>query len=283
MHRSRQLQRVSAVLAVCASIHAAQGALLMHRPAAALRGLLRLRGGCPAAPPAMSAHGAVARNREPKVVEGETLGPALQRMRRSLSRARDTSALCVIADFDWTLTAFWGPDGSRSDQCHDFILHRCSPSRAWSAEVQAFRALTRQRFGAMAERPKSEQIALAEWWWTSANDMMLKHNLTQDHVREAVQNANTSPRPGAMALLTACISQGIPVAIVSAGLSCVIEEFVRKHDASGSLLSSPLFSIHANVLEFDSIGTLTGERERERERERGLLSRMRNRMQFALV
>jgi len=93
-------------------------------------------------------------------------------------------------------------------------------------------------------------------------------------------------RPGAMALLTGCISKGIPVAIVSAGLSFVIEEFVRKHDASGkffskvlytvtfyskcsraltfeiffsgSLLSSPLFSIHSNVLEFDAKGTLIG-------------------------
>jgi hypothetical protein len=167
----------------------------MHRPAF-LRGVLQLRGG--RASPAMAELGAPkivpeAVAREPRVIEGDALGPSLQRMRRSLLQARDTSALCVVTDFDWTLTAFGGPNGERSDQCHDFILYRCSPSTAWSAEVQAFRALTREKFGAMAERPMREQIALAEWWWTSANEMMLKHNLTKDHVREAVQNANTSP------------------------------------------------------------------------------------------
>ena len=176
------------ILAVCAGIHADCGAPLMHRPVF-LRGVLQLRGG--RASPAMRVAEDVAR--EPRVIEGDALGPSLQRMRRSLLQARDTSALCVVTDFDWTLTAFGGPNGERSDQCHDFILYRCSPSTAWSAEVQAFRALTREKFGAMAERPMREQIALAEWWWTSANEMMLKHNLTKDHVREAVQNANTSP------------------------------------------------------------------------------------------
>lgn len=183
------------ILAVCAGIHADRKSQLMLRPAF-LRGVLQLRGGC--ASPAMPELGVKTKKtedgaRKPRVIEGDTLGPAVQRMRRSLLQARDTSALCVVTDFDWTLTAFGGPNGEKSDQCHDFILDRCSPSSAWSEEVQAFRALTREKFGAMAERPMREQIALAEWWWTSANEMMLKHNLTKDHVREAVQNANTSP------------------------------------------------------------------------------------------
>ncbi len=50
-------------------------------------------------------------------------------------------------------------------------------------------------------------------------------------------------RPGAMEMLTGCISKGIPVAIVSAGLSFVIEEFVRKHDASGKFFSKVLYIV----------------------------------------
>jgi hypothetical protein len=200
------------ILAVCAGIHADCGAPLMHRPAF-LRGVLQLRGG--RASQAMAELGVRSSvpevAREPRVIEGDALGPALQRMRRSLLQARDTSALCVVTDFDWTLTAFGGPNGERSDQCHDFILYRCSPSTAWSAEVQAFRALTREKFGAMAERPMREQIALAEWWWTSANEMMLKHNLTMDHVREAVQNANTSPVENHKKVLSIVISVNVQV------------------------------------------------------------------------
>ena len=51
----------------------------------------------------------------------------------------------------------------------------------------------------------------------SANEMMLKNELNHAMIVEAVGKANTAPRPGAMSLLTECISEGIPVMIVSAG------------------------------------------------------------------
>lgn len=124
--------------------------------------------------------------------------------------------------------------------------------------MQAFWALTRQKGGAIGERSDEEQLALTQWWWTSANEMMLKHRLTRQLVVEAVQKANTLPRPGAIELLKTCIGEGVPVVIVSAGLNCVIEEFLRVHDESGSLLQSPLLSIHANRMDFDTAGNLVG-------------------------
>ena len=110
----------------------------------------------------------------------------------------------------------------------------------------------------MAEKSEQEQLAWTRWWWTSANEMMLKHKLTRQLVVEAVQKANTLPRPGAIELLETCVREGVPVVIVSAGLNCVIEEFLRVHDKSGNLLQSPLLSIHANQMNFDADGNLVG-------------------------
>ena len=110
----------------------------------------------------------------------------------------------------------------------------------------------------MAEKSEQEQLAWTRWWWTSANEMMLKHKLTRQLVVEAVKKANTLPRPGAIELLETCVRDGVPVVIVSAGLNCVIEEFLRVHDKSGNLLQSPLLSIHANQMNFDADGNLVG-------------------------
>ena len=151
------------------------------------------------------------------VVEGPTLAPALEKFRQSLRAARDTSSLLVVADFDRTITQFRGPDGLPCDECHDIVFDRCSPNSMWAHEVQTFWALTREKFGVMAEKPLEEQLSLTNWWWASANEMMLKNELNRAMIVEAVGKANTAPRPGAMSLLTECISEGIPVMIVSAG------------------------------------------------------------------
>ena len=42
------------------------------------------------------------------------------------------------------------------------------------------------------------------------------------------------------------------------GLSTVIEEFLRLHDRTDTLLGSPLLTIHANQMLFDQDGKLTG-------------------------
>jgi HAD superfamily hydrolase (TIGR01544 family) len=164
----------------------------------------------------------------------------------------------VIADFDRTLSAFRGPNGEPCEECHDIIFNKCSPTSSWSADVEAFWALTREKFGTLADKPVAQQLALTEWWWTEANAMMLRHNLTESNVVEAIHQANTVLRPGAISFLTNCISEGIPVMIVSAGLNKVIREFLRKHDTSGTLLQSPMLTIHANEMEFDADGRLCG-------------------------
>jgi len=87
-------------------------------------------------------------------------------------------------------------------------------------------------------------VRLLDWWWRAANDLILKYEVEEGHVAEAVRRANTLPRAGALEALRRCVDQGIPVLIISAGFSHVIREFVRLHDPD--LAASPLLEIHAN-------------------------------------
>ena len=80
------------------------------------------------------------------------------------------------------------------------------------------------------------------------HEMMVKHRTPpRALIPRLVRDARMVPRPGALELLKALETAGIPVLIVSAGLSDVIEEFLRQHGALSENLA-----ICSNRLNYDA-------------------------------
>jgi len=129
---------------------------------------------------------------------------------------RDTTLdnLLVVTDFDATLTM------GKSVQCHDLV---------------GFCPL-------LAEGFRNEFAPLLDWqsntaidgveWWDKAHELMVKYGQPPRHlIPRMVRESDMVARPGALKLLERFAALDVPVLIVSAGVSDVIEEFLRQHSA----------------------------------------------------
>jgi len=125
----------------------------------------------------------------------------------------DPSQLLVITDFDATITA------GHSEQCHDLV-----------AVSEVLPKAFRDEFSPLLDWTTNANIDGVEWW-DRAHEIMLKHGVPRrPQLQRLVQGASMPPRPGAFELLQKLADMQVPVLIVSAGLSDVIEEFLRQHD-----------------------------------------------------
>jgi len=125
-----------------------------------------------------------------------------------------SSDLIVITDFDATLTS------GDSEQCHDLM----GSSSLLSAEFRA-------EFAPLLDWASNAAIDGVEWW-DRAHSFMIKHaQPPRQLIPRLVREAKMTPRPGALELLKRLETLGVPVLIVSAGVSDVIEEFLRQHGA----------------------------------------------------
>mmetsp|Transcript_27845 Transcript_27845/g.71345 ORF Transcript_27845/g.71345 Transcript_27845/m.71345 type:complete len:314 (+) Transcript_27845:125-1066(+) len=126
----------------------------------------------------------------------------------------DPSQLLVITDFDATITA------GDADQCHDLMGKSPLLSKAF-----------REEFAPLLDWTTNAAIDGVEWW-DKAHELMLKHGMPpRSRLPGLVRDAFMPPRPGALQMLEKLAKMNVPVLIVSAGLSDVIEEFLRQHDA----------------------------------------------------
>jgi len=124
------------------------------------------------------------------------------------------SDLIVITDFDATLTS------GDSEQCHDML--GASPLMS-----QGFH----DAFKPLLDWTTNAAIDGVEWW-DQAHGYMVKYGMPpRQLIPRMVREASMTPRPGALELLKKCEQLGVPVLIVSAGVSDVIEEFLRQHGA----------------------------------------------------
>ena len=84
---------------------------------------------------------------------------------------------------------------------------------------------------AAARRTTNAAIDGVEWW-DAAHALMIKHGTPpRAIIPRLVREAKMKPRPGALELLRRLEILNVPVLIVSAGLTDVIEEFLRQHGA----------------------------------------------------
>ena len=131
-----------------------------------------------------------------------------------LQKETGLDQLLVITDFDATLTT------GASEQCHDLLGSARMLSPAF-----------RKAFSHLLDWENNPDIDGVEWW-DEAHGLCTKHGMPPRHlIPRMVREAEMVFRPGALKLLRRLAALEIPVLIVSAGLSDVIEEFLRQHDA----------------------------------------------------
>ena len=137
--------------------------------------------------------------------------------RAAMLKTAKIDKLMVVTDFDATLTT------GKSIQCHDLVGF--SPLMS-----QAFR----DEFAPLLDWQSNAAIDGVEWWDT-AHALMVKHGQPQRQtLPRMVREAKMEWRAGALDLLERLAALEVPVLIVSAGLTDVIEEFLRQARARNS-------------------------------------------------
>ena len=119
--------------------------------------------------------------------------------------------LLVITDFDATLTT------GDSIQCHDLVGHSETLSGAF-----------REDFAPLLDW-QTNPLTDGVQWWDHAHTLMVKHGTPpRALLPRLVRESAMTPRPGALKLLRRLALLDVPVLVVSAGISDVIEEFLRQ-------------------------------------------------------
>lgn len=145
-------------------------------------------------------------------------------------RAVKTQQVAIVSDFDHTMTE------SSSAECHDIIAlseHTPGDFRELMARMLDF------------GDPLVQSYSADEWWGT-CNALMLQHRFNRAWITPALATAPLHPRPGLaelLALATPLNTKGsaIPILVVSAGFSDLIEEFLST--LHPNLVSSPSPSV----------------------------------------
>jgi len=134
--------------------------------------------------------------------------------KRPIYKFVNPDKLMVITDFDATITS------GDSQQCHDLF----GESKLMSAPFRA-------QFAPLLDWAANPDIDGVEWW-DRAHSLMVQHGMPpRNLIPRLVREARMIPRPGALEMLKRLDELNIPVLIVSAGVSDVIEEFLRQHGA----------------------------------------------------
>ena len=137
--------------------------------------------------------------------------PHFEEKAKSFVGTATADNLLVITDFDATLTA------GDSIQCHDLLP--CT---------DLLTPEFRRDFMPLTNWTNDNSINVTSWWDT-AHGMMLRHGQPPKYLLpRLVAESGMYLRPGALELLSHLAENRIPLLIVSAGLSDIIEEFLRQ-------------------------------------------------------
>lgn len=137
--------------------------------------------------------------------------PEFQSARAQLVRA-GIGGIHVVTDFDATLTVGTSP------QCHD-VLGK-SPLMPPAA---------REAFGPLLDFTKPLPPTLSgQCWWERANDILVTcGEPRRGQLMQMVSESGITLRPGALSLLQLLSKHDVPVLVVSAGCTNVIEAFLE--------------------------------------------------------
>mmetsp|Transcript_16201 Transcript_16201/g.49238 ORF Transcript_16201/g.49238 Transcript_16201/m.49238 type:complete len:298 (+) Transcript_16201:508-1401(+) len=97
--------------------------------------------------------------------------------------------------------------------------------------VQRMPLSARREFASLLDWSRPQPVELArEGWWVRANQILLEHRAPRkEEIEKMVAEAEFRPRRGMAELLRKLAELDVPVLVVSAGCSDLIEQFLAQH------------------------------------------------------
>ena len=176
---------------------------------------------------------------------------ALQGKIAQLNNHTGTGQLCVVSDWDRTLTKARTEDGQDATS-YSVIAHGAYLGEAYRFEMDCLYARYRPIEISQTISHPEKQKAMRDWW-AAALAMMQKYGLTEDIIEDIAIRDFMRLRDGSIDLFKILANREIPLSILSAGIGNVISKFLKVR----SLLTSNV-TITANKLVFDTHGAVAG-------------------------
>lgn len=175
-----------------------------------------------------------------------------ERLRDKIARiqAAGSSALHVVADFDYTLTKFGLANGERAMSTHRVI--EASPILGKDFQDRSKELFKTYYPIEISDMPKQEKFPHMVDWWTKAHDAILEHSLYKRDLAEMVRTPDIVMRDRAADLFALAQTFGVPFHIFSAGLYDVIHAFLIEKD-----LCQYHVHVVSNMMVFDESGKAT--------------------------
>lgn len=99
--------------------------------------------------------------------------------------------------------------------------------------------------------PKEEKEIEMKKWYSECMKLYYRYGLSKEKLELSIKESKLIFRKGAKEFLQMCISKGIPIIILSAGIGNVIEQFLKQNNC----YSSNIYII-SNFIEFDDMGKM---------------------------
>lgn len=177
--------------------------------------------------------------------------PAEFERKKTVLKSGGANNLHVVADFDKTLTMGTWKGEKRFSLIELIRRYKYLPD----AYVQDAYALA-DHFRPIeydSSLPLAERKTMMNEWWSTHMKHMSAHGLNKEIIERIIREQELGPREGLRTFLNTLSARGIPLLILSASMTDLIEGFLRKEGM-----------MHANVhvisnkLAFDSQGKVTG-------------------------
>lgn len=176
---------------------------------------------------------------------------ALQGKIAQLNSHTKTEQLCVVSDWDRTLTKARTEDGQDATS-YSVIAHGAYLGETYRVEMDRLYARYRPIEISQTISHREKQKAMRDWWM-AALAMMQKYGLTEEIIEDIAIRNFMRLRDGSINFFNILSDREIPLLILSAGIGNVISKFLKVR----SLLTSNV-TITANKLIFDTHGAVAG-------------------------
>ena len=176
---------------------------------------------------------------------------ALQDKIAQLKSQTKNEQLCVVSDWDRTLTKARTEDGQDATS-YSAIAHGAYLGEAYRVEMDRLYARYRPIEISQTISHRKKQKAMRDWW-AAALAMMQKYGLTEDIIEDIAAREFMRLRDSATDFFNILADRDIPLLILSAGIGNVISKFLKVR----ALLTSNV-TVTANKLIFDTQGVVAG-------------------------
>ena len=166
-------------------------------------------------------------------------------------RAAGGERICVVADWDRTLTRAQTEDG-KDTTSYLALVHSGYLGEVYRQEMDRLYREYRPIEVAQDVLAEAKSQAMCDWW-AAAFALMQAHGLTEVMIEEIGRRDLMCLRDGVAEFLQVLTERGIPLLILSAGIGNVIEGFLR---ARGLLAFN--LRVQANMLRFGRDGVVDG-------------------------